>query len=394
VAPPAERSPATPPPGVALFEWVKQELRRSIAVGEFSPDQPFITQREIVERYGVSTTTAVRALNELVTDGVVVRRRGLGTFVAERPPPPAPSGQPVLTFVSPGSGGVHESELLSGMAEESAGRGYRLAIEHAYGVAHEEEVLRRMAAGGSRGVVLFPRDRSTAADAVYELQRVGVAVVVVDRYFPSLPTDAVIFDDFAVGYQVTEAMLERGHRAPAMLWSESEVTSVRDRQSGHYRALRDRGLPVLPERSALRVYDPLDAATRRRRLRSILESPERLTAIICGNAPTLELAVSDLLAMESGFPGAVELAAMDQFLSHDMSPLAVVSARLPAREMGRAATRLIHERLEGSTAPLRHVVLRATMLVANRGRNMLGVIGADPAVEEERTLPAEPARRR
>jgi DNA-binding LacI/PurR family transcriptional regulator len=119
-----------------------------------------------------------------------------------------------------------------------------------------------------------------------------------------------------------------------------------------------------------------------------------LTAIICGNAPTLELAVSDLLAMESGFPGAVELAAMDQFLSHEMSPLAVVSARLPAREMGRAATRLIHERLEGSTAPLRHVVLRATMLVANRGRNMLGVIGADPAVEEERTLPAEPARRR
>jgi len=92
-----------------------------------------------------------------------------------------------------------------------------------------------MAAGGSRGVVLFPRDRSTAADAVHELQRVGVAVVVVDRYFPSLPTDAVIFDDFAVGYQVTEAMLERGHRAPAMLWSESEVTSVRDRQCGHYR---------------------------------------------------------------------------------------------------------------------------------------------------------------
>ena len=368
--------PPPPPPGVALFEWVKRELLDSISRGEFSPDQPFITQREIVERFGVSTTTAVRALNELVAGGVVVRRRGRGTFVAERTPPPAAPGQSVLTYVSPGGGGVHMADLLGGLAQECAALGYRLAIEHTHGVAHEEQVLRRMAAGGSRGVVLFPLDRSTAAGAVDELQRLGVAVVVVDRYFPGLPTDSVIFDDFAVGYEVTAAMLDRGHRAPAMLWSESDVTSVRDRLSGHYRALHDRGLPELPERSALRVYNPLDPATRRQRLRAMLESPVGLTAVICGNAPTLELAVSDLLALESGFPGAVELAAMDQFMPHDMSPLAVVSARLPAYEMGRQAARLTHERIEGGDGPLRHVVLRAPVQVADRGQNTLGVIGA------------------
>ncbi|MCU1649236.1 MAG: hypothetical protein JWQ60_385 [Pseudonocardia sp.] len=379
---PAERpaaAPPKPPPGLALFEWVKQELVASIARGEFSPDEPFTTQREIVERYGVSSTTAVRALNELVAGGLVVRRRGRGTFVTDRTLPHVPHGQRVMTFVSPGSGGVHESELLSGMAEESAALGYRLAIEHAPDVAREEAVLRRMAAGGSQGVMLFPHDHSTAAGAVDELQRLGVAVVVVDRYFPGLPTDAVIFDDFAIGYEVTSAMLERGHRYPAMLWSESDATSVRDRLSGHYRALHDRGLPELPERSALRVYDPLDPTARRQRLRSMLDSPERLTAVICGNAPTLELAVSDLLAMEARFLGAVELAAMDQFLTYDMSPLAVVSARLPAREMGRQAARLTHERIEGAGTPQRHVVLRAPVHVADRGQNTLAVVGAEAA---------------
>jgi DNA-binding LacI/PurR family transcriptional regulator len=161
-----------------------------------------------------------------------------------------------------------------------------------------------------------------------------------------------------------------------MLWSEADVTSVRDRLSGHYRALHDRGLPELPERSALRVYDLLDPATRRQRLRSMLRSTEPLTAVICGNAPTLEVAASDLLAMEDGFTGAVELAAMDQFLTHDMSPLAVVSARLPAHEMGREAIRLTHERIGGAGAPLRHIVLKATVQVADRGANTLGVIGA------------------
>jgi DNA-binding LacI/PurR family transcriptional regulator len=98
--------------------------------------------------------------------------------------------------------------------------------------------------------------------------------------------------------------------------------------------------------------------------------------VICGNAPTLEVTVSDLLAMEDGFPGAVELAAMDQFLTSDMSPLAVVSARLPAHDMGREAIRLTRERIEGTGGPLRHIVLKATVQVADRGQNTLGVIGA------------------
>src|SRR5919199_4218863 len=81
----SRRAKGGPAAGTTLFAWVKQELREAIAQGQFQPDEPFITQREIVERFGVSTTTAVRALNDLVADGLVVRRRGRGTFVAERP---------------------------------------------------------------------------------------------------------------------------------------------------------------------------------------------------------------------------------------------------------------------------------------------------------------------
>ena len=374
-------TPKTPPAGVALFAWVKQELLDSIERREFSPEEPFITQREIVERFGVSTTTAVRALAELVADGVVVRRRGKGTFVADRPSVPAPraaaSGQLLITFVCAGAGGVHESEMLAGLAAESARLGYRLGMEQTGSVADEEVVLRRLATNGTTGVVFFPRDHSTAGAAVEQLQSAGVAVVIVDRYLPGRPTDAVLFDDFAVGYEVTTAMLDRGHRAPAALWSESDVTSVRDRLSGHYRALRDRGLPELPERSALRVYDALEPRARRARLRSMIESPEPLTAIICGNAPTLALAVSDLLAMETGFPGAIEMASMDQSLPYDVSPLAVVSARLPTRQMGVGAVRLLHSRVEGSDDPMRHVVLHATVHAADRGQNTLAVVGAN-----------------
>jgi GntR family transcriptional regulator of arabinose operon len=374
--------PGEPAPGVALFAWVKQELLDSIARGEFSPDEPFITQREIVERFGVSTTTAVRALNELVADGVVVRRRGRGTFVAERAParPAAVSGTAVLAYVSPErKGGVHDAELLAGLSIEIAALGYQLTVAHTRTTAHEEEVLRTVAAGGAHAVVLFAQDRSTAAGVVDELRRDGVVVILVDRYLPDLPTDAVLFDDFSVGYEVTTAMIDRGHKSMAVLWSETDVTSVRDRLAGHRRALRDRGLPELPERSALRPFARLEAAARQHRLRALLGSGEPLTALLFGNAPTLALAVSDLLAMDVDFPGSMELASMDQSIPDAVSPLSVVSARLPTREMGRQAAQLAHERLAGSTAPARHVVLPAEVQVAAPGRNTLVVSGTEPS---------------
>lgn len=369
-----------PPSGVALFAWVKQELLDSIARGEFSADEPFITQREIVERFGVSTTTAVRALNELVAEGVVVRRRGRGTFVAERPPTrrPAPGGPPVLAYVSPDRrAGMHDAELLSGLSVETAELGYQLTVAHTRSRTHEEQVLRAIAAGWAQAVVLFAHDRSTAEGVVEELLRAGVVTVLVDRYLAGVPTDAVLFDDFAVGYDVTTAMIDRGHCSMAVLWSETDVTSVRDRLAGHRRALRDRGLPELPERSALQPFARLDAAGRQRRLRALLEAGDPLTALMFGNAPTLALAVSDLLAMDVAVPGAMELASMDQSIPDAVSPLSVVSARLPTREMGRRAARLVHERLQGAGTPARHVVLPAEVQVAAPGRNTLVVSGAD-----------------
>lgn len=371
-----------PPPGMTLFAWVKASLRDSIARGEYAADQPFVTQRQIVERFGVSTTTAVRALNDLVADGLVVRRRGRGTFVADparRDGSASTPGRRTVAFVSPNEVDPHQVSVRAGIAVECAARGHRLVVTSTPDVDSEEAVLRRMADDGADGVVAYLRDHSRAATTIEELRRGGVAVVLVDRYLPSMPTDAVIFDDFAIGYEVTTAVLDRGHRSVAALWGEEEVTSVRDRLSGHYRALRDRRLPELPERSALRDYAALPAERRQARLRSLLDSPGGLTAIIGGNAGTMALAASDLLALSSGFPGTIELANMDELGPYDVSPLAVVSATLPARDMGATAMRLLHERMSGSEDPLRHIVLPGRVHVVEQGHNTLSVTGSRPS---------------
>jgi GntR family transcriptional regulator of arabinose operon len=48
-------------PAEHRYQQVKRELREAIARRDYEPDRPFITQREVCQRFGVSTTTAACA---------------------------------------------------------------------------------------------------------------------------------------------------------------------------------------------------------------------------------------------------------------------------------------------------------------------------------------------
>ncbi|MCI1894205.1 MAG: GntR family transcriptional regulator [Lactobacillus sp.] len=63
------------------YQLIKQEIVKAIEDGTFKPGMRIYSEGELRTKYGVSNTTAVRALNELVSEGYLVRRQGDGTFV-------------------------------------------------------------------------------------------------------------------------------------------------------------------------------------------------------------------------------------------------------------------------------------------------------------------------
>ncbi|MDE2070364.1 MAG: GntR family transcriptional regulator [Gammaproteobacteria bacterium] len=59
-------------------------LRQRLASGELGPGQTLPSERDLAEQLAVSRVTVRKALAGLVQDGMLVPRRGAGTFVAER----------------------------------------------------------------------------------------------------------------------------------------------------------------------------------------------------------------------------------------------------------------------------------------------------------------------
>lgn len=67
-----------------LYHQLEQDLRARLHASEFEPGAPLPSEERICEQYGVSRITVRRALDALIAQGLIVRRRGVGSFVAER----------------------------------------------------------------------------------------------------------------------------------------------------------------------------------------------------------------------------------------------------------------------------------------------------------------------
>ena len=65
-----------------LYKEVKRVLTHSLAQGEWQPGEALPSEAKLAQRYGVSIGTLRKAIDELVAEGVVVRRQGSGTFIA------------------------------------------------------------------------------------------------------------------------------------------------------------------------------------------------------------------------------------------------------------------------------------------------------------------------
>jgi GntR family transcriptional regulator len=67
-----------------IYQQLNSQLRLLVGSDECAVGSQFLTERQICERYGVSRATANKALSNLVSEGLLEFRKGVGTFVRGR----------------------------------------------------------------------------------------------------------------------------------------------------------------------------------------------------------------------------------------------------------------------------------------------------------------------
>lgn len=68
--------------GIPKYQQIKEDLLNEIESGIFEGGDRFYSESELTKKYEVSSITVIRAVQELVKDGYLIRYQGKGTFVS------------------------------------------------------------------------------------------------------------------------------------------------------------------------------------------------------------------------------------------------------------------------------------------------------------------------
>lgn len=68
---------------IPLYYQLKEILKEKIKDGSWEEGLKVPSERELMETYNVSRATVRQALNELMAEGLIYRKQGIGTFVSE-----------------------------------------------------------------------------------------------------------------------------------------------------------------------------------------------------------------------------------------------------------------------------------------------------------------------
>jgi GntR family transcriptional regulator len=69
--------------GVALYVQVRETLREQMESGLLKPGERLPSEEELAAQFGVSRMTVRQGVSDLTDEGLLYRRRGIGTFVTQ-----------------------------------------------------------------------------------------------------------------------------------------------------------------------------------------------------------------------------------------------------------------------------------------------------------------------
>jgi len=349
------------------YKRIYHELRESLAEGIYSPGNKLPSENELVSKFGVSRPTVRRALAQLETDGLILRRMGSGTVVAQR------TGKATLVFglLIPELGTTEIFELIcQGIAQARAGAQHDLlwGPSNMKGASKElqaEHLCRYYIERNVSGVFFAPMEHFAGGDAVnlsivHALDEAGIPVVLLDKdvvLFPGRSKyDLVGIDNHRAGYVLAEYLIKSGSRRVAFFAKPFSGHTVDARVGGYQEALHVLlGRDVEP---MVKWADPGDVPT----VREFVEK-NHPDAILCANDYTAAQLLRTLTAIGIQIPAQIRIAGIDDVKYARLLQTPLTTIRQPCLEIGSTALLAMLDRIAHPAAPSREFLVNFQLVI-------------------------------
>lgn len=369
------------------YEIIKEALLARIHAGDFSFNESFCTEKMLSEQYHVSRITAKRAIEDLEQQGILYRKRGVGSFVSRSlsPDSKATDTPKMISLLLPFAttqGNI--SEAIGSLSAVLAECGYFLSI-HVTGSSSPKErtTLELLRSQNIAALVYYPKRDNIHLEKLNDFMFSGCPIVIVDKQTDCPYLNNVVCDNYDGGRQAARHLLGQGHRNIAFFTAAplSETSSVRDRFAGFLHEMKAAGIAPDPHQLVTCCEELSDGAalsTERTPFQQKLLAMHRdgITAIIAENDRIAELIFLACRTIGLRIPEDLCLCGFDD--TNVSRSLGITSIHQDFAGIGREVGRILLAALKNPAAETEKIILPVTIVPrASSQKNLSPISGHD-----------------
>ncbi|WP_098745223.1 GntR family transcriptional regulator [Paenibacillus sp. EZ-K15] len=249
---------------IPLYQRVQEYIRDLITSKVLKVGDRIPTEKELMERFGVSKITVVNALAGLVNERIITRMPGKGTFVSEpeyEMPTTSPKiavkpihktsgemGTRLIGLILPSIYDYFTIRLIQGIQQALNENDYRCVIYLSEGnLDKEKEAIKTCSKIGVEGLLIFPVDEELFNEEILSMKFAGFPFVLIDRYLPGVETHYIASDGRLGANMAVNYLWELGHREIAICSdSPIQTVTVQERIDGYMNAFKEKGALINP----------------------------------------------------------------------------------------------------------------------------------------------------
>jgi LacI family transcriptional regulator len=209
------------------------------------------------------------------------------------------------------------------------------------------------------GLIITPAENT--ASQIITLQRQDVPFVLVDRYFPEIDADYVALDNFEASFSAIEHLASRGYKRIGMISLNTSLFNIQERTRGYISGLGKNGLAFDKDLLVEVGNDDMKVGVENAidKMRANKEPVDAL--LFAANALTMH-GLKYINALQIKVPDQLAIISFDRTNAWDLFYAPLTYINQPLSEIGRVATKILLEKIEGNNTITR-VNLPATLVV-------------------------------
>lgn len=195
------------------------------------------------------------------------------------------------------------------------------------------------------GLILLPVDDS--AEEIKILKKSGIPFVLMDRYFPDIPTSFIALDNYKAAHDYVDYLVELGHTRIGFLNYSSSMFHLQERTRGYADAVKQHKLPGGAKWNKKIRRDQLEADLCKAIDQLLVEVDGKLAIIF--STDTLAISgIRYLSELRKRIPEDVSVLSFDESEAFELFKCPITHGRQPLEEMGRLAVQTLLQLTENN----------------------------------------------